>query len=185
MKAKLDVSRSACPSSHGLANKLARALWSAAWVLLFRPSPRLCLGWRRLLLRCFGARIARGVKVMPSVRIWAPWNLTIGEQGTLGDFVDCYCVAPIVIGAHATVSQHAHLCAATHDMSHPNMVLQTAPIHIEDAAWICAGAFVRHGITVGEGAVCGARAVVVRDVPAWTVVAGNPARAIRKREISE
>ena len=180
---KINTCRDACPSQHSFRNKLARALWQVVWALLFRPSPRLCFGWRRALLRAFRADIGKGAKIMPSARIWAPWNLTIKEHGAIGEHVDCYNVAPITIGSHATVSQYAHLCAATHDITHPNMRLVTAPITIRDAAWVCAGAFVSMGVTVEEGAVCGARAVVVKDVPPWTVVAGNPAQEIKTREI--
>ena len=184
MSQSLDTSRRACPSQHNLRNKLGRALWFVVHTLLFRPSPRICFGWQRMILRAFGARIGTGAKIMPSARIWAPWNLIVEEQGAIGEYVDCYNVAPITIGSHATVSQYAHLCAATHDITHPNMRLVTAPITIRDAAWVGAGAFVAMGVTVGEGAVCGARAVVVKDVPPWTVVAGNPAREIKKRELA-
>lgn len=177
------TSRQACPSRHGWPNKAARALWGIAWFFLFRPSPVPFRAWRRFLLRCFGARIGAGAKVMPSVRIWAPWNLTVDEEGAIGDFADCYCVAPIHVGAHATVSQYAHLCAASHDICDANMRLIADAITIGDGAWVCAGAFVGMGVTVGEGAVCGAHAVVVRDVPPWVVVAGNPARPIKKREL--
>jgi putative colanic acid biosynthesis acetyltransferase WcaF len=57
----------------------------------------------------------------------------------------------------------------------------TAPIVLNREAWVCAGAYVHLGVTLGEGAVAGARAVVMKDVPAWTVVAGNPARTIKQR----
>ena len=174
-----------CPSPHGLGNKLARVLWGFVWLLLFRPSPRMFHRWRVLLLRLFGARIRRGVKVFPSVRIWAPWNLTMDEFSTLSADSDCYCVAAVRVGAHATVSQFAFLCTATHDVSDLHMRLLTAPIVVADQAWVCAGAFLSPGTTVGQGAVVGARAVVTKDVPPWTIVAGNPAREIRKRVLRE
>lgn len=118
---------------------------------------------------------------MPSTKIWAPWNLTMDAEACLSHHVDCYCVAPIHLGAHTTVSQYAHLCAASHDLEDPNMALITAPIRIDEGAWICAGAFVGMGVRVREGGVIAAHAVVTRDVPAWTVVSGNPARHLRDR----
>ena len=175
------VSRSDCPSTHSTANKIGRVLWGVVWCLLFRPSPKIMLGWRRLLLRVFGARVGKGAKIMPSTRIWAPWHLVLGEEACLSHDVDCYSVAQVNVGAHATVSQRAFLCTATHDIQDPHMKLITAPVTIGDGAWICAGAYIAPGLTVGEGAVAGARAVVTRSVDAWTIVAGNPARPIGKR----
>jgi putative colanic acid biosynthesis acetyltransferase WcaF len=152
---------------------------------LFRPSPRVCFGWRRFLLRCFGAKVGRNAHVYPSCRVWAPWNLEVGDYGCLSFDVDCYCVDKVVIGRHATVSQYSFLCTASHDISDPHMRLTTAPVVIGDGSWVCAGAYVGPGITVGEGAVVGARAVVTRSVEPWSVVAGNPARFIKTRELRQ
>jgi len=170
-----------CPSPHTLKNKLGRALWGVVYVTLFRPSPRILHAWRRGLLRLFGAQVGRGAKVFGSARIWAPWNLSLGEQAALSHDVDCYCVAPIRIGDHATVSQYAMLCAATHDIEDPHMRLIAKPITIADEAWVCAGAFVGPGVRVGQGAVVGARSVLTKDAASWTVVAGNPAVPIKQR----
>jgi putative colanic acid biosynthesis acetyltransferase WcaF len=105
----------------------------------------------------------------------------MGDHSCLANDVDCYSVAPIALGLHSTVSQYAHLCAAAHDYEDPGFRLVPKQITIGARAWVAAGAFVGPGVTVGEGAVVGARAVVVKDVPEWTVVAGNPAVQIRKR----
>ena len=118
---------------------------------------------------------------MPSVKIWGPWNLVLGDHATVSHGVDLYCVDKISIGAHATVSQRAFLCTATHAIDHPNMPLVTKPIYISDGAWVAAEAFVHPGVTVGVDAVVGARAVVVKDVAARDVVTGNPARVVRAR----
>ena len=56
---------------------------------------------------------------------------------------------------------------------------------IENRAWVAADAFVCMGITIGEGAVVGARAAVFKNVEPWTVVGGNPAKVIKKREIKQ
>ena len=168
----------------GFSNQVARCLWGLVWLFLFRPTPVFLHAWRRQLLRCFGARIGRGAHPYPRCRIWAPWNLTMGDYSGLANDVDCYSVAPIVLGPHSTVSQYAHLCAATHDYADPGFRLVPKPITIGARAWVAAGAFVGPGVTVGEGAVVGARAVVIKDVPEWTVVAGNPAVQIRKRSLN-
>jgi len=175
------VSRSECPSIHSVWNKLGRALWAVVWLLLFRPSPKLMLGWRRLLLRLFGARIGRGAKIMPSAKLWAPWNLTMAEEACLSYDVDCYCVDSVRIGAHATVSQYSFLCTATHDVTDPHMRLLTAPIVIGDGAWVCADVFVGPGVPIGEGAVIGARSTVLEDMPTWTICTGSPCRPRRER----
>ena len=172
-----------CPSPHSFGNKVGRVLWGIVWALLFRPSPRICFAWRRTLLRLFGATIGRNARIAPTVRVWAPWNLQVGEEASLGYRVDCYCVDRVVIGAHATVSQETFLCTASHDVSDPQMGLTTAPITIEDQAWVCARAFVGPGIHVGVGGVVGACSVVTRDVDPWTIVAGNPARVIGPRQL--
>jgi putative colanic acid biosynthesis acetyltransferase WcaF len=169
------------PSPHPLRNKAMRALWGLVRPLLFRPSPKVMHGWRRFLLRLFGARIAPGAIVHPSVRIWAPWNLEMGPNACLSPEVDCYSVDRITLGANAVVSRRGFLCTATHDPDLPDMPLVTAPITIGPEAWVAADVFVGPGVAVGEGAVVGARASVFGDVPPWTVVVGNPARPLRMR----
>ena len=136
-----------------------------------------------LLLRLFGATVTSRSRVDPTARIWAPWNLTIGVDSSVGHHVDLYNVAPIRIGNQATVSQYSYLCAGSHDLADPTMKMTMSPIVIEDGAWVCARAFVGPGVRIESGAVVGACGVVVKDVPEWTIVAGNPAREIRKREI--
>jgi len=182
---RVSVTKADCPSPHSMANKVGRVLWAVVWTLLFRPSPRICFGWRRVLLRLFGARIGRNARISPSVRVWAPWNLTVGDEASISHGVDCYCVDRITIGDHATVSQYAFLCTASHDVQDPHMRLIHAPIGVGDQAWVCAGAFIAPGIEVGSGAVVGARSVVTRNVEPWTIVAGNPARFIKQRVLGD
>lgn len=157
-------------------------LWSVVWGLLARPLPRsVGSGWKRWLLRLFGARIASTAIVYSSARVYYPANLTMEAYSCLASDVDCYNVAPVTIGANSTVSQGAYLCTASHDISDPLNPLITAPIVIEDQAWVAAGAFVGMGVTIGQGAVVGARAALFKSVEPWTVVGGNPAKFIKKR----
>lgn len=164
-------------------NKLARALWAAVWLVLFRPSPIPLHSWRRILLRCFGASIGKRALPYPSARIWAPWNLTMDDDSCLSHQVDCYCVDKIYLGPRVTVSQYSFLCTASHDYTSRSMPLLTAPIRIEADAWVTADVFIGPGVTVCEGAVVGARSTVLRSIRPWTVVAGNPAKEIGPRTL--
>lgn len=170
--------------SFSLGNRLKRALWGAVWVIFFRPSPRLFHAWRRLILRMFGAMIGKHVNVYPNVKIWAPWSLTIGSFVGIADGVTLYNMAPMTIGDHCVVSQGAHLCGGSHDIDSANFQLLAKPITLENNVWVCAEAFVGPGVTIAEGCVLGARAVVVKSIAEpWSVWAGNPAvmKKMRKR----
>ena len=165
-----------------IANKLGRAMWNVVWLLLFRPTPRLFHAWRAWLLRIFGAKLGKAVHVYPSAKVWAPWNLEMGDHACLSEQVDCYCVAKITIGKNTTVSQYSFLCTASHDYSKASMPLVTAPISIGDYAWITADVFVGPGVSIGDGAVITTRSTVFTDIPAWVVARGTPAIPVKPRK---
>lgn len=173
----------ASPWSFGV--NVRRVLWSFVQGTLFRWSFHNWYGWRRLLLRAFGAQVGEGARVRPCVRIEMPWNLQLGDGAVVGDGVKLYCLGPITVGRRATVSQYAHLCAGTHDYTRRSFPLVTQPIVIGEEAWVATEAFIGPGVTVGDRAVVGARAVVVKDVPPDMVVAGNPAKVIKRRELRD
>lgn len=169
--------------SFSLRNRTGRVVWNLASILLFRFSPRPCHGWRRMVLRMFGAKIGKGCHIYPGVKIWAPWNLICHEEAGVGDGAILYNQAPITLGRRSVVSQGTHLCTGTHDYESPGFELYAKPITVGDHAWIAAECFVHPGVTIGEGAVIGARSVVLRDMPAWTVCAGNPCIPMKPRAI--
>lgn len=136
-------------------------------------------------MRCFGAKIGRGVRIHPSVRVMFPWNLRIANHVVIGRDTRLYALAKITIDPNVLVSQGVHLCAGSHDYRQPHFPIAHAPIRVGAGTWIAADAFVGPGVEVGAGAVVGARAVVMRDVAATSLVAGNPARVIKKLEASE
>jgi putative colanic acid biosynthesis acetyltransferase WcaF len=135
-----------------------------------------------VLLRTFGAEVHPSAKVYSSARVWCPSNLVMGPLASLAPGVICYCMDRIEIGAGAVISQRAHLCAGGHEIDDPDFQLIARPIKIGADAWIAAEAFVGPGVTVGDGAVLGARGVTVKNLEPWTVYAGNPARPIRSRK---
>ena len=162
-------------------NRAARALWIVTWKLLASWTPPPCKGWRRMLLRLFGAKLHPTANVRSSARVWWPANLEMGAYSSLGPDVICYNVARVTLENGASVSQRTHLCTGGHDIDDIDFPLVARPILIGRNAWVAAEAFVGPGVSVGEGAVLGARAVTVRDLASFTVYAGNPARAIRLR----
>lgn len=164
-------------------NRLTRIVWMITWTLFATWTPPSMRGWRRFLLRLFGANLSATANVYGSARIWLPSNLRMGAFATIGPRTIIYTMAPITIGEYAVISQGAHLCAGTHDIEDDNFQLYARPISIGSRAWIAAEAFVGPGVVVGEGTVLGARGCAMRDLDTWTVYSGNPAKPVRLRRI--
>ena len=156
-------------------------LWWIAEAILFRPSPQVLYGWRRFLLRCFGAKIGKGVIIRPTVRTQFPWKLTIGDYSWVGDDVVLYSLGTISIGSHAVVSQKSYLCAGTHDYTKTDFPILGLPVVIEDECWLATDVYVAPGVTIGRGTVVGARSSVFKSLPAGMVCMGSPARVIKER----
>lgn len=179
MKTYAQPSPYASPWTPG--QRLRALLWGCCWSLLCGWTPKPCNPWRLFWLRIFGATIQGRPFVHQRARIQLPWNLTLHDRACLGDRANAYTLGPIRLGAGATIAQEAYLCTGTHKFDDPALPLQTAPIVIGAHAFVGARAFILPGVTVGERAIVAACAVVVHDVPAGGVVAGNPARAIARK----
>jgi putative colanic acid biosynthesis acetyltransferase WcaF len=162
---------------------ILRVLWGITWITVWQLCWKRVYFLRTLILRLFGAKCAWFAYICGSVRIARPWDLSIGACTAIGPRVHLYNLGPLHIGKQVAISQDAYICGGTHDYTDPTCPLLRKKIVIEDYVWIGAGAFVAPGVTIGEGAVVGARAVVTKDVEPWTVVAGNPARPIKKRQV--
>ena len=181
-KARVDLST--YDSDFGLTNKILRMMWNTCYWILFRPfNLNMFGGWRANVLRLFGAKVGSNANIYASVKIWAPWNLEIGHYSSIGPGVDCYNQGKITIGNQTIISQKTYLCASSHDHTISNFPLILKPIIIDDQVWIAAAAFIAPGVHIGEGAVVGAKSAVFKNVEAWSVVGGNPAKFIKKREI--
>ncbi len=167
-------------------NKILRILWSVVYVVLFRYTPDILFWeWRAFLLRLFGAKVGKHCKIRSSATFWAPWNLEMEDYVAIGPKAQLYSVDKITLRTKVCISQGAYLCTASHDITNEDNPLITSAITINSFAWIAADAFVGMGVTIGQGAVVGARAAVFKDVEPWTVVGGNPAKFIKKRIIKE
>ncbi|MFL5240834.1 MAG: putative colanic acid biosynthesis acetyltransferase [Gemmataceae bacterium] len=173
--------RTAYESPWSLSVRLRVVLWEVVRCLLFRPTPKFFSGWRVLLLRLFGTRATGRPFVAASAKIKMPWNLVLEDRACIGPHAEAYNLGRIVLKARSTIAQEAYLCGGTHDFSRPNLPLVVGDIVIGADAFVCARAFILPGVTVGEGAIVGACAVVTRAVPPWTIVAGNPAVVVGPR----
>jgi putative colanic acid biosynthesis acetyltransferase WcaF len=181
LHARIDVEANRRAKKWTCREQFGRLLWGLACPL-FRFSPRPFWAWRRGLLRFFGARVGSNVHIYPTVLVTIPWNLDIADYAAVGDRAILYALGTIRIGRGATVSQGAHLCAGTHDYIDAQMPLLKPPIVIGNEAWICADAFVGPGVTIGNRTIVGARAVIMKDAPESVILAGNPARVIKRRD---
>lgn len=170
--------------SFSLQNKMGRLAWNIISLVLFRPfGSRIFKKWRVFVLKCFGAKIEWSSHIYASVKIWAPWNLEMGINSSLGPKVDCYNQGNIKIGNNTVISQKTYLCASSHDYNQTNFPLVLKPISIGDGVWIAADAFIGPNVTIGNNSIIAARSVVIKDVENNTIVGGNPANFIKKRTL--
>jgi maltose O-acetyltransferase len=134
-----------------------------------------------------------GMKISGMVLIFGPLtirpigcakNISIGDGTFLNTHIRFGCPKdPIKIGRNCLIGPNVMFETTEHDLTYiPNTrrSTQTHPIIVEDEVWIGAGAIILSGVTVGRGAVIAAGAVVKKDVPSMTVVAGVPAKVIKK-----
>ncbi len=166
-----------------LKEKILRALWMLTGRPLFRLSFHNWYGFRASLLRLFGAKVGKDVRLRPTVHIEIPWNLTIASGVTIGDYAILYSLGEISIGARTIISQYGHLCAGSHDYTDRTFRLLRPQIRVGEDAWIGADAFVGPGVTVGNLAVLGARSSTYRSLDPGMVYVGNPAKALKEREL--
>lgn len=168
-------------SPYSTREKVGRLLWAMVQATLFRGSFHTWYRWRNALLRRFGATIHPTCAIRRTVKIECPWNLTMGANSSIGDSAIIYCLGPVTMGERVTISQYAHVCAGTHDYSRPDLPLIRPPITIEDDVWIATEAFVGPNVTVGAGAILGARGCAFKKLKPWTIYGGNPAQAMKMR----
>lgn len=159
-------------------------LWWLVQATLFRCSPQFAYGWRRYLLRLFGAHIGVSAIIRPTAIITFPWNLYIGDYVWIGDRVTLYTLGSIRIGDHCVISQYSHLCAADHNFQKVSFPIRARPINIGREVWLASDVFVAPGISIGDATVVGARSSVFRDLPCNMVCFGSPCVPVRSRPLS-
>lgn len=162
-----------------------RTLWFLLNALFLQNPLNPSSGLKAFLLRRFGARIGRGVVLKPGIHVKYPWHLVVGDHSWIGEGVWLDNLTTIEIGRHVCVSQGAYLCTGNHDWTDAAFGLIVKPITLEDGAWVGARAVVLPGVTIGSHGVVAAGAVIAKDTEPYRIYAGNPAVAVKVREIGE
>lgn len=176
-----DLSLYKTPKDFRGRSKITVQFWWIVYTLFFKPSPQVLYGWRRFLLRSFGAQIGKKVIIRPSVKITYPWKIYIGDYSWIGDDVVLYSLGNIHIGKNSVVSQKSYLCTGTHDYSKKNFPIYAKEIIIEDECWLATDVYVAPGIKIGKRTVVGSRSSVFKNLPSGKVCVGSPAKPIKNR----
>lgn len=162
-------------------SKIKRLTWQFIWFILCRYSPSPFHKWRCFILKLFGAKLGKNNFIYPNCKIWAPWLLETEDVATIGPRVELYNPGGVFLGHHSIISQDAYICGATHDYNSANFTYIMKKIYIMPYAWICSKAIVLPGVTCNEGSVLAAAAITSKDLEAWSVYGGNPAKKIKER----
>ncbi|MEZ4796952.1 MAG: putative colanic acid biosynthesis acetyltransferase [Flavobacteriaceae bacterium] len=180
---RLDISKT--PRNFRGKSKLFVQLWWIVQSTLFGLSPQIFYGWRRFLLRLFGAKIGKKVLLRPSARFTYPWKISIGDYSWIGDNVVLYSLGEIEIGNHTVISQRSYLCAGTHNYKKIDFPLVGEKITIGDSCWIATDVYVAPGVKILRNTIVGARSSVFKDLPEGKICIGNPAKPIKDREFDK
>lgn len=159
------------------------ALWWIVQDTLFRCSIHNMYGWRNFILRCFGAKIGKKVKIRRKCEITYPWKLEVGDNTWIDDEVLIYNLDKITIGSNCSITRRSFLCTGNHDIKDPKFGLIVKPIIIEDGVWIQAESFLAQGIKIGKNCIIGARSSVFKDLKSETICYGSPCEIVRYRTI--
>ena len=156
-------------------------LWWIIQSTFFRLSPQVFYGWRRFLLRSFGAKIGKDVIIRPSVQITYPWKVSIGDYSWIGDEVVLYSLGEIEIGSHTVISQRSYICTGSHHYNSESFEIYSKKIVIGNKCWLATDVYVAPDVTIGDFTVVGARSSVFKDLPSNMVCKGNPAKPFKDR----
>lgn len=178
-----DLSKYKNPSGFRGRNIIIVQLWWIVQGVFFSLSPQFMYGWRRFLLRLFGATIGENVLIRSSVKVTYPWKLIVGDYSWIGDDTVIYNLGEIAIGSHVAIAHRVYLCTGMHDIHKDSFDIGQKPINIKNEVWLPNDVFVGPGVTIHYGCVIGTRSTVLKDMPEGMICYGNPAKPIKKRNI--
>lgn len=167
------------------ASTIKQTCWFFIHILFVKSSLMPFMGIRIFWLRLFGANIGKGLIIKPSVHIKFPWKLTIGDYVWLGEHCWIDNLDNVTICNNVCISQGALLLTGNHDYTVSSFDYRNAPIVLEDGVWIGAKAVVCSGVTCKSHSILTVGSIATKDLEAYTIYQGNPAKEIRKRIFRE
>lgn len=162
-------------------SKITVQIWWIVEKTLFSMSPQFFYGWRRFLLRLFGAKIGKGVLIRPSARFTYPWKVTIGANTWIGEQTILYSLGEIVIGKDVAVAHGVYFNTGLHDYTKKEFPIMFDKIIVEDECWITNDVYIAPGVKIGKGCVIGARSSVYKSTSKGWVCYGNPSKPVKLR----
>jgi putative colanic acid biosynthesis acetyltransferase WcaF len=176
-----NLSRYNTPSDFRGKSKIIVQFWWMCYTILFRPSPQKLYGWRRFLLRAFGAKIGKKVIIRPTAKITYPWKVSIGDYSWIGDDVILYSLGEIEIGSNSVISQRSYICTGSHDYTKETFDIFAKKIKIGNSCWLATDVFIAPGVSIGNGTIVGARSSVFKNLPSNKICTGSPINLIKAR----
>lgn len=163
---------------------LKRTLWYYINLVFFASPWFPFCKFKSALLRIFGAKVGRSLRIKPVVNIKYPWFLEIGDYVSIGEGAWIDNLGKVTIEDSVTISQGALLLTGNHNYNSEAFDLIVTEIYLEEGAWVGAKSVVGPGVRLGRNAVLGLGSVAVKDLMSDSIYFGNPATKIRDRIIS-
>lgn len=136
---------------------------------------------RKWAYKLMGAKIGKNTFPCRRVEVLFPRGLKIGNGVGIGWFAELDARGGITINDNTNISSHVKLITGSHDIDDPYFTADFRPIIVGHHVWIGTGAIILQGVTIGDGSVVAAGAVVTKDIPPYEIWGGVPAKFIRKR----
>lgn len=152
---------------------------SLLWLLGYIPSHL----FRLIIFKLAGIKIGKDSRIHIGARFFQPKNITIGEGSVIGDHVTLDGRDKLIIGNHVDIASEVMIYNAQHDIHSPHFDPIEKEVHIKDYCFIGPRAIILPGVTINEGAIVAAGAVVTKDIPSKSIVGGVPAKVIGDRKI--
>ncbi|MFD1628587.1 WcaF family extracellular polysaccharide biosynthesis acetyltransferase [Pseudopedobacter beijingensis] len=165
------------------ASFIKQLLWYFTSVLFFRSGIIPVSSILVFMLKCFGARIGKDVRVKPYIHIKYPWKLELGDHSWLAE---CYIenLETVRIACNCCISQGAMLLTGNHNYKSAEFDLVAEPIILEEGVWIGAKAIVCPGVTCYSHSVLSVGSIATKNLDPYNIYQGNPAIKVRERVIS-